>query len=224
MLYHSNFPHRGHSLHSIVHDLTQSPIVMSSFEVLQTHPLFWKYLLSTLGVVNLSNDRIITFKTKKMNPHLPPSVGFQVPITIKNIIIQWCIIDEGFSTYVMFVNVWRKLGSLEVVPSTTTLWAYDGHRFQPKGLCKNVPFEMDGKTIWIDVEVVNAPLDYSILTDHSYMYHMQAIDSSVFHTMMFPHKEISQPWISLLTMNYNINLIQTMVCLHLMKTKPSPPS
>lgn len=39
----------------------------------------------------------------------------------------------------------------------------------------------------LDVEVIDAPLDYNILSGHSFMYAMKAVCSSVFRTMSFPH-------------------------------------
>jgi hypothetical protein len=83
--------------------------------------------------------------------------------------------------------VWKKLTSPELVPSAITLRAYDSRPSSPEGLFQNVPVELGGKTILIDIEVIDAPLDYNILFGHSYMYAMKAIASSVFHTMMFPH-------------------------------------
>jgi hypothetical protein len=47
--------------------------------------------------------------------------------------------------------------------------------------------ELEGKTILIDIEVIDAPLDYKILFGHSYMYSMKAVASYLFQTMMFPH-------------------------------------
>ena len=44
------------------------------------------------------------------------------------------------------------------------------------------------KTVLIDIEVVNAQLDYNLLLGRSYMYSMRAIASTVFRLMMFPHK------------------------------------
>jgi hypothetical protein len=83
--------------------------------------------------------------------------------------------------------VWKKLGSPELVPSAITLRAYDGRPSSPEGLFQNVPIELGGKTILIDIEVIDAPLDYNILFGRSYMYAMKAVASSVFRTMMFPH-------------------------------------
>ena len=40
----------------------------------------------------------------------------------------------------------------------------------------------------IGIEVINAQLDYNLLLGRSYMYAMQAIASTVFCLMMFPHE------------------------------------
>jgi hypothetical protein len=81
----------------------------------------------------------------------------------------------------------EETGSPELVPSSITLRAYDGRPSSPEGLFQNVPIELGGKTILIDIEVIDAPLDYNILFGRSYMYAMKAVASSVFRTMMFPH-------------------------------------
>jgi hypothetical protein len=83
--------------------------------------------------------------------------------------------------------VWQKLGSPELIPSAITLRAYDGWPSSPEGLFQNVPIKLGGKTILIDIEVIDAPLDYNILFGRSYMYSMKAVEYSVFQTMMFPH-------------------------------------
>ena len=41
----------------------------------------------------------------------------------------------------------------------------------------------------IDIEVVNAQLDYNLLRGHSYMYAMQIVSSIVFLLLMFPRDE-----------------------------------
>jgi hypothetical protein len=57
----------------------------------------------------------------------------------------------------------------------------------PEGLFQNVLVELGGKTILIDIEVIDAPLDYKILFERSYMYAMKVVASSMFFTMVFPH-------------------------------------
>ena len=44
------------------------------------------------------------------------------------------------------------------------------------------------KTVLIDIEVVNAQLDYTLLLGRIYMYTMRFVASIVFRLMMFPHK------------------------------------
>jgi hypothetical protein len=83
--------------------------------------------------------------------------------------------------------VWQKLGSPELIPSAITLRAYDGQPSSLEGLFQNVPVELGGKTILIDIEVIDAPLDYNILFGRSYMYAMKVVAYSIFQTMMFPH-------------------------------------
>jgi hypothetical protein len=161
---------------------------MSILEVLQTCLTQHKSLLSALGVVDLVDTRLITFDLDNEEPCLPTLVAFQIPAKIHNIIVHRCIIDEGAFTCIMSKFVWKKLNSPELVPSTITLRGYDGRPSSPEGLFQNVPIEIGGKTILIEIKVIDAQLDHNILFGHSYMYAMKAIASSVFRMMMFPHK------------------------------------
>ena len=84
----------------------------------------------------------------------------------------------------MSKTVWQKLGSPELTPSAITLRAYDRRPSSPEGLLQNVPVELGGKTILIDIEVIDVTLDYNILFGRSYMYAMKAVASSIFRTIM----------------------------------------
>ena len=72
-------------------------------------------------------------------------------------------------------------------PSTTTLWAYDGHPTKSQGILLHVPITLARKIVLIEIEVVNAQLDYNLVMGRSYMYSMRFIASTVFRLMMFPH-------------------------------------
>lgn len=52
---------------------------------------------------------------------------------------------------------------------------------------RNYPFTVIGKTVCIDIEVVDSALDYNILLGHNYIYVMSAMASTLFHKMSFPH-------------------------------------
>jgi hypothetical protein len=160
---------------------------MSVLEVLQTCPTQRKSLLSTLGEVDPADTRLITFDLDSGEPHLPTLIAFQIPVKIWNITVHHCIINEGASTCIISKMVWQKLGSPELIPSAITLQAYKGQPSSPEGLFQNVPIELEGKTILIDIEVIDAPFDYNILFSHSYMYAMKEVASFIFQTMMFPH-------------------------------------
>ena len=45
---------------------------------------------------------------------------------------------------------------------------------------------MGGKTITIEVEVVDVPLDYNLLLGRNWIYNMQAAASSLFWVACFP--------------------------------------
>ena len=59
----------------------------------------------------------------------------------------------------MSITIWHKLGSTTLQPSTVALRAYDGHSIQSHRILTNVPIELVGKMVLIDIEVVNAQLD-----------------------------------------------------------------
>jgi len=57
---------------------------------------------------------------------------------------------------------------------------YDGRPSSPERLFQNVPVELGGKTYLIDIEVIDALLDYNILFGCRYMHAMKALASSTF--------------------------------------------
>jgi hypothetical protein len=173
--------------YSLVGDLAQSPAAMSVLEVLQTCPTQRKSLLSAMGSVDPADTRLITFDLDNCEPRLPAAVAIQIPVKIRNITVHRCIIDEGASTCIMSKSVWQKLGSPKLLPYAITLRAYDGRSASPEGIFQNVPIELGGKTVLIDIEVIEAPLEYNILLGRTYMYAMKVVASSIFRTIMFPH-------------------------------------
>ena len=118
---------------------------------------------------------------------MPSTIAFQIPVSIWNLVVHRCIIDEGASTCIMSTLVWQKLKSPILQSSTTMLRAYDGHPTRSQGILLHIPISLGGKTVLIDIEVVNTQLDYNLLLGRNYMYAMRALASSVFHQMMFPY-------------------------------------
>ena len=73
------------------------------------------------------------------------------------------VIDEGIATSVMSLSCWKALGSLELSKSVTMLTAFDGRYFMLYNILPSLKFLLGGKTVAIEVEVVDAPLDYNLL-------------------------------------------------------------
>ena len=98
------------------------------------------------------------------------------------------ILDEGAnSTSVLSLSCWKAIGSPELVTSPMTLKAFDGRGFQPHGLISSLSVELGGKIVSIQVEVVDAPLDYNLLLGRNWFYAMTVVASTVFRTVQFPH-------------------------------------
>ena len=72
--------------------------------------------------------------------------------------------------------------------SQTVLKAFDGHLFSPHGILNAFPIELGGKIVTVEVEVVNAPLDYHLLLGRSWFYPMRAVASTVYRLVHFPHQ------------------------------------
>ena len=87
---------------------------------------------------------------------------------------------------VMSLSCWKGLGSPELSQSTTMLIDLDGISFQMHGILPSLKVQLGGKTVAIEVEVVDAPLDYNLLLGRNWMYSMQAVASSLFLVVFFP--------------------------------------
>jgi hypothetical protein len=59
----------------------------------------------------------------------------------------------------------------------------------PLGILPYFPVTLGGKTIFIDVMVVQDPLDFDLLLRQDYVYSMKAIVSTLLRVISFPHDE-----------------------------------
>jgi hypothetical protein len=70
----------------------------------------------------------------------------------------------------------------------TMLTSFDGHSFRPHGILPTFLVQLGGKTVEVDVEVVDAPLNYKLLLGCNWTYSMTVVALYVFHTLCFPHE------------------------------------
>jgi len=88
----------------------------------------------------------------------------------------------------MFAAICKQLNSPKFPPSTITLRSWDGHSSQPLGMYRNCLVTLAGKTVHVDIEVIDAPLDYNIILGCSYTYAMSFLTSTVSRKMCFPRE------------------------------------
>ena len=136
---------------------------MSALEVLQLCPAQQSALLSVIGVVDPKNSLVLTFDMLNVKKRLPHHMDFQIKSTYRKINIFRTIIDEGTSTCVISTSCWKANGSPSVVPSPSILTAFHGHSHKPHGIIPAFPICVGGKVINIEVEFIDANLDYNLL-------------------------------------------------------------
>ena len=98
------------------------------------------------------------------------------------------IIDEGASVSILSSTAWKALGFPSLLPKMRNLTGFDKGTSRPLGILPNVPITLRGKTVHMNVMVVQGPLDYNLLLGRDYIYCMRAIVSSLFRVMCFPHE------------------------------------
>jgi hypothetical protein len=89
---------------------------------------------------------------------------------------------------VMSFACWKSIGSPSLNESQNTLKAFNGSGFKPYGVLPLLPITLEGKTVQVEVEVFNAPLDYNILLGRSWIDSMRAVMSTLFRVVRFPHQ------------------------------------
>jgi hypothetical protein len=88
----------------------------------------------------------------------------------------------------MSFSCWQAIGSPPLNESQNTLKAFNGSSFKPYGVLPSLPVTLEGKTIQVEVEVFDAPLDYNLLLGRSWIDSMRAVVSTLFHVVRFPHQ------------------------------------
>ena len=136
---------------------------MSALEVLQSCPAQRSALLTALGAVDPKNSLMITFDMTNFKKRLPHHMAFHIISSCRKCNIFQTVVDEGASTSVMSLACWKGIGSPVAAPFATLLTAFDGHSHRPHGIVPTFPICVGGKTINIEVEIVDASLDYNIL-------------------------------------------------------------
>jgi hypothetical protein len=68
------------------------------------------------------------------------------------------------------------------------LRAFNGSGFKPYGVLPSLPITLGGKTVQVEVEVFDTPLEYNLLLGRSWVDPMRAVVSTLFLVLRFPHQ------------------------------------
>jgi hypothetical protein len=73
---------------------------------------------------------------------------------------------------------------------------FDGHSFRPHVIITSFLIQLGGKIVTVQVEVVDAPLDYNLLLCHSWTYAMTVVVSSILQIICFSQQGKIDQWSS----------------------------
>ena len=73
------------------------------------------------------------------------------------------------------------------MPATNEILAFNCKPVAPLGTLPYFPITLGGKTICIDVMVIQGSLDFNLLLGCDYVYAMKAVVSTLFRVMHFRH-------------------------------------
>ena len=108
-----------------------------------------------------------------------------IQVGINSLNIHRAIVDEGASTCVMSSPCWKAIGSPALTSSPNALEAFDGRESKPLGVLASFPITLQGKMVNVEVEVVDAKLNYNLLLCCSWTHAMLCIFSTFFRLLKF---------------------------------------
>ena len=106
---------------------------------------------------------MIRFETHELQPRLPYHVALLVHVECMKNTIKCTVIDEYVPASMVSLACWKGLGFPMLSRSGIMLTHFDGIYFRPHGILPSLEVQFGGKTMSIEVEVVDAPLDYNHL-------------------------------------------------------------
>ena len=88
----------------------------------------------------------------------------------------------------MSMSCWKAIGSPSAVPSPIVLTAFDGHSHKLHGIIPTFSICVGRKVVNIEVEFIDANLDYNLPLGRNWVYEMDAVVLTRFRVIFFPHE------------------------------------
>jgi hypothetical protein len=135
---------------------------------------------------------MIMLDTTDLKPRLPYHVAFLIVVAYTMKTFTWnifcMVVDEGTLTCMISLACWKAIGQPFLSSSPTLLTAFDNHSFRPHGIIPSFSMQLGGKTMCVEVQVVDSPLNYNLLLGRSWTYAMHEVVAKVFWVLLFPHE------------------------------------
>ena len=113
----------------------------------------------TVSIEPCPSSEVISFDWSNLTEsHLHSSFPFHIFVQVITRNILCTIVDEGASVSILSSTAWQALGSPQLVPATNQILDFNRRPTAPLGTLPYFPITLKGKTIWIDVIVVQGPL------------------------------------------------------------------
>ena len=132
-------------------------------------------MLFAVDGVDLADSSLITFDLENFIPRLPRQLALIIQVGINGNNIHRAIVDEGASTSVMSSTCWKGITSPTLNSSPNALEAFDGRESCPLGVLASLAIVLEGKTVNVEVEVVDVKLNYNLLLGRSWTHAMLCI-------------------------------------------------
>ena len=113
----------------------------------------------------------------------------------------------------MSMSCWKAIRLPSVVPSLTLLTKFDGHSHRLYRIIPAFPICVGGKVVNIEVEVIDANLDYNLLLGRNWVYEMDVVVSTLFHVIFFPHERKLLRLINWTTLQLILEQLRTLIFL-----------
>ena len=123
----------------------------------------------------MDNTNLIHFNVENYKSRLPHKLAFQIITKVVGKKVFRTVLDEGALTSVLSLSCWKALAFPELVTSPMTLKSFDRQGFQPHGIISALAVELGGKTISIQVEVVDTSLYYNLIIGRNWFYAMTVV-------------------------------------------------
>jgi hypothetical protein len=171
-----------------------------------------------------SNETILFNWGMLTGPRLPSHIPFKITIQVCGRDVPQTLIDEGSSISILSSLAWKDLGYPQLVSVTQTLFSFNRRTSHPLGILPQFPITLGGKTVFIDVMVVQDPLDFDLLLGRDYVYAMKAIVSTLFCVIYFPHdgRMVTIDQLSFVGPDLTINSMNSLNGLYMQTVSPLP--